>query len=247
MRTLRLTRAELNRLAAERILVLDGAMGTMIQSHGLQEADFRGGALSDQLADHPCDLAGNNDLLCLTRPDVITGIHRGYLHAGADIITTNTFNGTSVAQGDYGTAHLVRDINLAAARLAREAADEYTAANPDRPRFVAGSLAPTNRTCSLSPDVNDPGLRNITFNELVTAYDEEAEALLDGGADLLMIETVFDPLNAKAAVFAVRGLLARRGLRVGVIDTDIQSPGINVIFDMGSTDFGYTLNDYLWA
>jgi 5-methyltetrahydrofolate--homocysteine methyltransferase len=204
----RLTRSLLHRLAAERILVLDGAMGTMIQSYGLTEADFRG----PLLADHPHDLAGNNDILCLTRPDVISGIYEAYLAAGADIITTNTFNGTSVAQGDYHTAHLVRDMNMAAARLAREAADRFTAANPDSPRFVAGSLAPTNRTCSISPDVNDPGLRNITFNDLVTAYGEEAEALLDGGADILMIETVFDPLNAKAAVFAVEDLLRRRRL-----------------------------------
>jgi len=206
---MRLTREFLTRLASDRILVLDGAMGTMIQTFGLGEADFRG----ELLADHPADLKGNNDILNLTRPDVISGIYRGYLEAGADIITTNTFNGTSVAQSDYQTGHLVRDINYEAARLAREAADEFTAANPDRPRFVAGSLAPTNRTCSISPDVNNPGHRNITFAELVVAYGEEAEALLDGGADILMVETVFDPLNAKAAVFAVGDLLRRRGLR----------------------------------
>ena len=205
---LRLTRDELNRLAHERILVLDGAMGTMIQSHGLDEAAFRG----KQLADHPVDLRGNNDILNLTQPDVIAGIYRGYLAAGADIITTNTFNGTSVAQSDYRTEHLVRDINLAAARLAREACDEFTRDNPDKPRFVAGSLAPTNRTCSISPDVNNPGLRNITFNDLVKAYGDEAEALLDGGADILMVETVFDPLNAKAAVFAIGEVKRRRGL-----------------------------------
>jgi len=206
---LRLTRKQLREIAARRILILDGAMGTMIQQYGLDEADFRG----KMLADHPVDLKGNNDLLCLTRPDVVSEIYRDYLAAGADIITTNTFNGTSVAQSDYQTAHLVRDINLAAASLAREAADEYTKNNPDRPRFVAGSLAPTNRTCSISPDVNDPGLRNITFNDLVVAYGEEAEALLDGGADFLMIETVFDPLNAKAAVFACRRLMRQRGLQ----------------------------------
>jgi len=205
---MRLTRDILTRLAADRILVLDGAMGTMIQTYGLGEAEFRG----ELLADHPVDLKGNNDILSLTRPEVISGIYRGYLEAGADIITTNTFNGTSVAQSDYGTEHLVRDINVAAARLAREAADGFTAANPDRPRFVAGSLAPTNRTCSISPDVNNPGYRNITFEQLVTAYGEEAEALLDGGADILMVETIFDPLNAKAAVFAIGDLLRRRGL-----------------------------------
>ena len=204
----RLTRTLLNELASRRILILDGAMGTMIQSHGLEEADYRGRLL----ADHPRDLKGNNDILNLTRPDVIEGIYRGYLDAGADIITTNTFNGTSVAQSDYGTGHLVRDINLAAARLARLAADDFTARNPGRPRFVAGSLAPTNRTCSISPDVNDPGHRNITFTQLVAAYGEEAEALLDGGADILLVETVFDPLNAKAAVFAIDQVLTRRRL-----------------------------------
>jgi 5-methyltetrahydrofolate--homocysteine methyltransferase len=205
---MRLTREILTSMAADRILVLDGAMGTMIQTFDLGEADFRG----ELLADHPRDLKGNNDILSLTRPEVISGIYRGYLAAGADIITTNTFNGTSVAQSDYGTQHLVRDINIAAARLAREAADDFTAANHDRPRFVAGSLAPTNRTCSISPDVNNPGHRNITFEQLVIAYGEEAEALLDGGADILMVETIFDPLNAKAAVFAVGDLLRRRGL-----------------------------------
>ncbi len=206
---LRLTRKQLREIAADRILILDGAMGTMIQGYGLGEDDFRG----KLLADHPVDLKGNNDILCLTRPDVISEIHHDYLAAGADIITTNTFNGTSVAQSDYQTAHLVRDINVAAAKLARQAAEEFTRQTPERPRFVAGSLAPTNRTCSISPDVNDPGLRNITFNDLVLAYGEEAEALLDGGADFLMIETVFDPLNAKAAVFACRRLMRERGLQ----------------------------------
>ncbi|MFH2052514.1 MAG: methionine synthase [bacterium] len=205
---LRLTGNRLKTLASERILVLDGAMGTMIQSYRSGEEDYRGSLL----ADHPRDLKGNNDILCLTRPQVIREIHEGYLAAGADIVTTNTFNGTSVSQADYGTSHLVREINTAAARLAREAADDFTRRTPDRPRFVAGSLAPTNRTCSISPDVNDPGLRNITFAQLVQAYGEEAEALLDGGVDLLMVETVFDPLNAKAAVFAVTEVLERRGL-----------------------------------
>ena len=220
----RLTRQLLGRLAADRILILDGAMGTMIQSYGLEEADFRGSLLRD----HPHDLKGNNDILNLTRPQVIGEIYRGYLEAGADIITTNTFNGTSISQSDYHTEHLVRDINLASAKLAREAADEYTRRNPDRPRFVAGSLAPTNRTCSISPDVNDPGQRNVTFMELVRSYGEEAEALLDGGADLLLIETIFDPLNGKAAVFAVRELLERRGtpdLPVWISGTIVDASG----------------------
>ena len=222
--THRLTRTLFGRLAADRILVLDGAMGTMIQTYGLDEAAFRGSLLKH----HPHDLRGNNDILNLTQPQVIEEIYRAYLEAGADIITTNTFNGTSISQSDYRTAHLVRDINLASARLARAAADDYTRRNPDRPRFVAGSLAPTNRTCSISPDVNDPGLRNITFMELVDSYTEEAEALLDGGADLLLIETIFDPLNSKAAVFAVRELLQRRGtpdLPVWISGTIVDTSG----------------------
>jgi len=205
---LRLTQDELRQMARDRILILDGAMGTMIQTFDLDEAAFRG----DQLADHPVDLQGNNDILNLTQPDIISSIYRGYLEAGSDIITTNTFNGTSVAQSDYQATHLVRDINLAAAQLARTACDEFTRLNPEKPRFVAGSLAPTNRTCSISPDVSDPALRNITFVELVAAYTEEAAALLDGGVDILIVETVFDPLNAKAAVFAVGELLRQRGL-----------------------------------
>jgi 5-methyltetrahydrofolate--homocysteine methyltransferase len=220
----RLTRTLLGRLASDRILILDGAMGTMIQTYSLDEAAFRGTLLKH----HTHDLRGNNDILNLTQPQVIEEIYRGYLEAGADIITTNTFNGTSISQSDYHTAHLVRDINLASARLARAAADDYTRRNPDRPRFVAGSLAPTNRTCSISPDVNDPGLRNVTFMELVASYSEEAEALLDGGADLLLIETIFDPLNGKAAVFAVRELLERRGtpdLPVWISGTIVDTSG----------------------
>ncbi len=204
--------AQLRDLAARRILVLDGAMGTMIQAARLGEADFRG----DLLRDHPRDLKGNNDLLCLTRPDVIAGIHEAYFAAGADITTTNTFNATSISQGEYGLEHLVREINLAAVRCAREAADRWTARTPDKPRFVAGSIPPTNRTASLSPDVERPGLRNVTFGELVTSYTEQVEALLDGGVDLLMVETIFDTLNAKAALFAIDAVLERRRLRVPV-------------------------------
>ncbi len=204
--------ALLQRLAAERILVLDGAMGTMIQAARLGEQDFRG----ELLRHHEKDLKGNNDLLCLTRPDVIGGIHDAYLAAGADITTTNTFNATSISQAEYGLQHLVREINLAAARLAREAADRWTARTPARPRFVAGSIPPTNRTASLSPDVERPGLRNVTFRELVAAYTEQVEALLDGGVDILMVETIFDTLNAKAALFAIAAVQERRGTRAPV-------------------------------
>jgi len=186
----------------ERILVLDGAMGTMIQGYDLDEHDFRG----ERFTDHPVPLQGNNDILCLTRPDVIGAIHRAYLEAGADLIETNTFSGTTIAQADYRTEAIVYELNRAAARLAREAADEWSARTPDRPRFVVGSLGPTNRTASISPKVTDPGFRNITFDELVTAYTEQARGLIDGGADLLMVETVFDTLNCRAALFALRQL-----------------------------------------
>jgi 5-methyltetrahydrofolate--homocysteine methyltransferase len=195
---------------ARRILILDGAMGTMIQSYDLAEEDFRG----ERFARHPQDLRGNNDLLSLTRPDVIEAIHRAYLDAGADILETNTFNAQAISQADYGTEDAVREMNLAAARLARGAADAVTAQTPDRPRFVAGILGPTNRTGSMSPDVNDAGFRNVTFDQLASAYRTQAEALLDGGVDLLMVETVFDTLNCKAALFALLELLAARGVDV---------------------------------
>ena len=183
-----------------RILVLDGAMGTMIQGEGLQEADYRG----ERFANHPYDLKGNNDLLSLTRPDIIAGIHRRYLDAGADIIETNTFNGTAIAQDDYKLGSLSAELNLAAARIAREVADQVTALEPDKPRFVAGVLGPTPKTASISPDVNDPGARSVTFDQLRQDYAVAARALLEGGVDLLLIETIFDTLNAKAAIFAVR-------------------------------------------
>ncbi|WP_233520514.1 homocysteine S-methyltransferase family protein [Flocculibacter collagenilyticus] len=186
------------RLATD-ILILDGAMGTMIQARKLDENGFRG----KRFAKWPCLLKGNNDLLSLTQPSIITDIHLAYLDAGADIIETNTFNSTAVAMADYEMAELSAEINYASARLARDAADRMTASNPSKPRFVAGVLGPTNRTCSISPDVNDPGFRNIGFDELVNAYVESTEALIKGGADIIMIETVFDTLNAKAAVFAV--------------------------------------------
>lgn len=188
----------LEKLVRERILVLDGAMGTMIQQYRLSEQDFRG----DRFAHLPGQMKGNNDLLCLTRPDVICDIHRKYLEAGADIIETNSFNATRISQSDYHTESLVRDINLAAARLARAVADEYTAVHPEKPRFVAGSVGPTNKTCSMSPDVNNPAFRALTYQELSEAYQEQMIALLEGGVDALFIETIFDTLNAKAALYA---------------------------------------------
>ena len=191
--------ASLHRLLAERILILDGAMGTMIQAHGLGSHDYHG----ERFHAHGCDQKGNNDLLTLTQPAIIAGIHTSYLEAGADIIETNTFNSTRIAMADYGMQEQVRELNLSGARLAREAADAFTRQTPDKPRFVAGVLGPTNRTASISPDVNDPGARNVTFDELVEAYAEAVAALLDGGVDLIMVETIFDTLNAKAALFAV--------------------------------------------
>jgi 5-methyltetrahydrofolate--homocysteine methyltransferase len=200
---------ELRVLMTERVLVLDGAMGTMIQRHRLEEADYRG----ERFADWPSDVKGNSDLLSLTRPDVIGDIHRAYLDAGADVVGTNTFNAQRISQADYGMEDLSREMNLASARLAREACDEVTARTPDRPRFVAGALGPTNRTASISPDVNDPGFRNIGFAELVEAYHEQATGLVDGGVDLLLVETIFDTLNAKAAIFALETLFEERGRR----------------------------------
>jgi 5-methyltetrahydrofolate--homocysteine methyltransferase len=196
-------------LLRRRILVLDGAMGTMIQRHDLGEADYRG----SRFADHPSDLKGNNDLLTLTQPELIRDIHAAYLAAGADIVETNTFNANVVSQADYGLESIVYELNHAAARLAREAADAATRATPERPRLVAGALGPTNRTASISPDVNDPGFRNVTFDQLAATYREAAGGLLDGGADLLLIETIFDTLNAKAAIFALLDLFAERGRR----------------------------------
>ncbi|MDU4095129.1 MAG: homocysteine S-methyltransferase family protein, partial [Pantoea sp.] len=190
----------LHRQLAQRIMVLDGGMGTMIQSYRLEEQDYRG----DRFTDWASDLKGNNDLLVLTQPEIIRAIHNAYLEAGADILETNTFNATTIAMADYHMESLSAEINYQAAKLARACADEWSAKTPERPRYVAGVLGPTNRTCSISPDVNDPAFRNVTFNELVTAYRESTRALVEGGADIIMIETVFDTLNAKAAVFAVQ-------------------------------------------
>lgn len=191
----------------KRVLVLDGAMGTMIQRHTLSEEDFRG----ERFKDHTHDLKGNNDLLCLTQPDIIKSIHKEYLEAGADIVETNTFSGTTIAQEDYGTEDVIYDLNYEAARLAREAADEYTKKDPTKPRFVAGAMGPTNRTASISPDVSRPEYRAITFDQLAEAYKEQAKGLIDGGSDVLLIETVFDTLNAKAAIFGVLELYEETG------------------------------------
>src|ERR1051325_9237205 len=203
----------LEALLAERILVLDGAMGTMIQAHRLAEPDYRGA----RFADWPVDLKGNNDLLTLVRPDIIRGIHSQYLEAGADIVETNSFNSTAVSMADYRMEGLVAELNREAARLARETAEGFEAKDPARPRYVAGLLGPTSRTASLSPDVNDPGFRNVTFDELAATYGEAAAALLEGGADLLLVETIFDTLNAKAALFAIDALFEATGVRVPVM------------------------------
>ncbi len=203
----------LRALLDQRILILDGAMGTMIQRRRLAEADYRGA----RFADHPKELKGNNDLLLLTQPEVIRAIHADYLDAGADIVETNTFNATSLSQADYGLEALAYELNVAGSRLAREAADEYSAKTPGRPRFVAGVLGPTSRTASISPDVNDPGYRNVTFDELVAAYTEAVRGLCDGGADLILVETIFDTLNAKAALFAVEQHFDAIGRRLPIM------------------------------
>ena len=202
--------SKLGSLVRERILILDGAMGTMIQQYNLTEGDFRG----ERFSQIPGQMKGNNDLLCLTRPDVIQDIHRKYLAAGADIIETNTFSSTRVSMADYHVQDYVREMNLAAVRLARKVADEFTSLTPDKPRFVAGSVGPTNKTCSMSPDVNNPAFRALSYDELADAYCEQMEALLEGGVDALLIETIFDTLNAKAAIFAAGQAMETVGVHV---------------------------------
>ncbi|MFZ0485354.1 MAG: homocysteine S-methyltransferase family protein, partial [Arenicellales bacterium] len=203
----------LHKALAERILVLDGAMGTTIQGHRLDENDYRG----TRFADHPKELRGNNDLLSLTRPDLIRRIHEEFLHAGADIVETNTFNSTAISQADYGLEGLIYELNLEGARLARESVDAANESNPAKPRFVAGVLGPTSRTASISPDVNDPGFRNASFDELRETYTEALRGLVDGGAQLLLVETVFDTLNAKAALFAIEDYFEAAGARLPVM------------------------------
>jgi len=203
--------AQLPAILAERIAILDGAMGTMIQRFKLNEAQYRG----ERFKDFHKDVKGNNELLSLTRPDVIRDIHEGYLAAGADLIETNTFGATTVAQDDYEMAHLAREMNLASARIARAACDKFS--TPDKPRFVAGALGPTPKTASISPDVNDPGARNVDFEQLRAAYYEQTEALVEGGADVILVETIFDTLNAKAALFAVDEFFEASGERLPLI------------------------------
>ena len=201
----------LKKSLAERILILDGAMGTMIQKYKLTEADFRG----ERFKESAVDLRGNNDLLTLTQPLLISAIHEKYLQAGADIIETNTFSSTTIAQADYDLQSIAYELNFAGAKLARLAADKYS--TPEKPRFVAGVLGPTNRTASISPDVNDPGFRNVTFMELVDAYAQATKGLIEGGADLIMIETIFDTLHAKAAIFAIETVFEELGVELPIM------------------------------
>jgi 5-methyltetrahydrofolate--homocysteine methyltransferase len=205
--------SNLKSILEDRILVLDGAMGTMLQNYAFQEKDFRG----KRFADFPVSLQGNNDLLSLTQPQAIKEIHAKYFEAGADIVETNTFSSTSIAMADYQMENLVYELNYESANLAKEVADSFTAKEPQKPRFVAGSIGPTNKTASLSPDVNDPGFRAITFDQLVDAYSEQTEALLDGGVDILLVETIFDTLNAKAALYAIEAVKESRKLDVPVM------------------------------
>ena len=206
-------RETLEKILEQRIMILDGAMGTMIQAYKFEEEDYRG----ERFKDYEILLKGNNDLLSLTQPEAIKEIHRKYLAAGADIVETNTFSGTTIAMADYAMEDLVYELNYESARLAKEVALEFNEKEPHKPRFVAGSMGPTNKTASMSPDVNDPGFRAITFDALRSAYKHQAEALLDGGADLLLVETVFDTLNAKAALFAIEEIKEERGVDVPIM------------------------------
>jgi len=204
---------EIQKILQKRILVLDGAMGTMIQAYNFSEEDYRG----TRFKDFHLSVKGNNDMLSLTQPAVIKEIHRKYLDAGADIIETNTFSGTSIAMADYEMEEFVYELNYESAKIAKEVAQEFTINDPSKPRFVAGSIGPTNKTASMSPDVNDPGYRAVTFNDLKNAYKEQSEALIDGGVDILLVETIFDTLNAKAALFAIEEIKAERNLSIPIM------------------------------
>ncbi|HLT07127.1 MAG TPA: homocysteine S-methyltransferase family protein [Cyclobacteriaceae bacterium] len=226
----------------QKILILDGAMGTMIQRYKLSEEDFR----TPELREHPKSLKGNNDLLSLSRPDIIKAIHQAYLDSGADIIETNTFSSTSIAQEDYDLGHLAYQLNLESAKLAKEVAFGQSNKTPDQPRFVAGAIGPTNRTASISPDVNDPGFRAITFDQLATAYAEQVRGLLDGGVDILLVETIFDTLNAKAALFAIQDVFEERNLPLDPEDGAIPIMVSGTITDAsGRTLSGQTTEAFL--
>lgn len=205
--------SDLNQILQDRILILDGAMGTMLQRYNFSEEDFRG----ERFKDYPSSLKGNNDLLSLTQPQAIAEIHRQYFEAGADIVETNTFSSTTIAMADYNMEDIVYELNFESAKIARQVADEFTKTNPDKPRFVAGSIGPTNKTASLSPDVNKPEFRAITFDELRIAYKQQAEALIEGGVDILLVETIFDTLNAKAALFAIDEIKEERNLDIPIM------------------------------
>src|SRR5262245_147228 len=239
------TKTTLERLLAERIVVLDGAMGTMIQRRQLTEADFRG----ERFRSHAHDLKGDMDVLVLTRPDVISDIHHQYLEAGADIIETNTFNGTSIVQADYGLESLAYELNVEAAKLARAAADEWTRRTPGRPRFVAGSIGPMNKTLSISPDVNNPAFRAATFDQVKDAFKEQVRGLIDGGCDVLLLETIFDTLNAKAAIVGIEELYEERGSAMGdrsAIDRLPLMVSVTVTDKSGRTLSGQTI-DAFWV
>lgn len=226
---------EIKKILDKRILILDGAMGTMIQRHELSEDDFRKGWFED----HDQALKGNNDLLSLTRPEIIKEIHAAYFSAGADIAETNTFSSTTIAQADYGLESAVYDINYHSAKIAREVASEFTKKDPNKPRFVAGSIGPTNRTASISPDVNNPGFRAIDFDQLVLAYKQQVGALMDGGVDILLVETVFDTLNAKAALFAIDEVFEERKLKLPIMVSG------TITDQSGRTLTGQTTNAFL--
>ena len=204
---------DINKILRERVLILDGAMGTMLQRYKFTEEDFRG----ERFKEWPYPLQGNNDLLSLTQPEAIATVHAKYFEAGADIVETNTFSGTTIAMADYHLEELVYEINYESARIAKKVADEFTAREPHKPRFVAGSIGPTNKTASMSPDVNDPGYRAVSFNDLRIAYKQQVEALLDGGVDILLVETIFDTLNAKAALFAIEEVKEERNIDVPIM------------------------------
>ena len=207
------TKGNIYKAIKDRILVLDGAMGTMLQRNKFEEEDFRG----ERFKDFPHPLKGNNDLLSITQPEAVKEVHRLYFEAGADIVETNTFSGTTIGMADYHMEDLVYELNYQSAKIAREVADEFTSKNPERPRFVAGSIGPTNRTASMSPDVNDPGYRAVTFDDLRIAYKQQVEALIDGGSDVLLVETIFDTLNAKAALFAIEEVKEERNLDIPIM------------------------------